>query len=518
MAEQLFKLILFFIFGLIYFYSVAGYGSILSKKNSNIFEQQFDGNIILLIFGYILYLTIGFSSLLNLSIIILGLILFLKKRKKNIPKLRYIVFLFASLFSILIISKTHEDFNNYHYFSIFEVFNNGLRIGVSKINTYWIHSSLLKFNQALIVLPFLNFNIIHLPIFIIYLSTVGYFILVFFKKTPKKNELHYSLLCVLILLIKFNRLSEFGYDYISQFLLLVVFHKIYFFKKDKIETSKAILYFIFSVLIKPISLLFFPILFFIFFNNGYNFYKKINRSYFFSSILLLLIFFSSSFLKTGCVFYPINSTCFDKEKIFWSEKQYLNSYSRTVELWSKSYDAQLKNTIYEKIENKEIYLENFNWVKFWIESHFFYKVYEFILIVSSLIMILYFLFSKLELNKNKKTKNEMIILLFSSLGIFFWFITVPQFRFGFSFIVIFIFFIFNFLINLNLRFDKKKFFYLIFLSLLILNTKNFIRIKNEFLRNDFYKFTNFPFYNQKLIEYDYSNLKRDKFFYIELLK
>ena len=518
MVQDIFKLVAFLLLGLVYFYSLAGFGRILSNKNSNIFELQLDGTIVLLIIGYFIYLTIGFNPFINVLILSIGLFFVFKKKIEIISSQKYVIFLFISLFSILIISKTHEDFNNYHLFSIFEVFNNSLRIGVSKINTYWIHSSLLKFNQSLIVLPIISFSAIHLPIFIIYLSTIGYFLLIIFTKETKRDQLFYSLFCVIILLVKFNRLSEFGYDYISQFILLIVFHKIYFLNNDNHEISKSILYYILCVLIKPISLLFSPILFFIFFKNGLGFFKKISISKYFIYIMMSLIFFSSSFIKTGCIFYPINSTCFPKEKVFWSEKAYLKSYSQTVELWSKSYDAQKKISKYKKIEDTNVYLENFNWVKFWIEKHFFYKVFEFLLLTILIISIIYFLLPKTVFEGNKDKKEKYVILLLSFLSIFFWFNTVPQFRFGFSFIMIFVFYLFNLLLNLKIKFNKKRFIYLIFLALLFLNIKNLIRIKNEFLRDDFYKFTNFPYFNQKVIKYDYSNLKRDNFFYIELLK
>jgi len=53
---------------------------------------------------------------------------------------------------------------------------------------------------------------------------------------------------------------------------------------------------------------------------------------------------------------------------------------------------------------------------------------------------------------------------------------------------------------------------------LILNIKNFNRIDKEFKRNDFYKFSEFPFFNEKEVKYDYSNIARSKFYYVELLK
>ena len=160
------------------------------------------------------------------------------------------------IFSVLLISKTHEDFDLYHYFTIYEFFNNKLRIGIPLLNGYFVHSSHLTLNQTLLILPVVGFKFIHLPIFIIYLSTIGYFTLIAFSQKSKKEELFFSILCILVLLVKFNRLSEFGYDYVSQFILLIVFHKIYFLYFDNAEIIKSILYFLLCVLIKPISLLF----------------------------------------------------------------------------------------------------------------------------------------------------------------------------------------------------------------------------------------------------------------------
>ena len=72
--------------------------------------------------------------------------------------------------------------------------------------------------------------------------------------------------------------------------------------------------------------------------------------------------------------------------------------------------------------------------------------------------------------------------------------------------------------NVKIFFDKKKIFHIIIFGLIILNFKNINRINSEFERNDFYKFKNFPFYNEKIIKNDYSNLNREKIFHIEILK
>ena len=512
------KLILFFIISILYFWSVTGYGKIITNKYSNYFETYFDGTILLLILSYIIYVTTGTNLIINILIIVIGLYLnfFNTKIFKNITHKSFFL-LFLSLFSILVISKTHEDFNNYHYFSINEIFNHNLRIGISKINSYYIHISLLTHNQSLLFLPYFKFKLVHLPIFLIYFSTLGYFINILLEKKIKTDEVFYSLLCVFIMLIKFNRLSEYGYDYISHFILLIVFHKIYFLNSDNSEVVKSILYFTLTVLIKPISLLFLPLMFFILYKKDFLFFKSIPKSRYFLIFTLMIVLFSSSLFKTGCIFYPVNKTCFSSETIPWSEKGRIKNYSKIVTLWAKGYWHQ-DNSKYEKIDDTKIYLQNFKWFKFWVEKHFFYKIFEFLLIIIGSVILIYIYFKKDKSSLGRKDNDTLIMLILSLFSIAFWLNTVPQFRFGFSSIIIFIYLSFKYFFNLSIFFDKKKFFHLLILGLLVLNLKNINRINSEFERNDFYKFKDFPFYNEKVIKYDYSNLKVKKFLHIEIIE
>ena len=528
MLDLYFKLIIFFIVSLLYFYSVAGYGKIITDKNSNYFETYLDGTILLLILSYLIYVTFGTNLIINIFIIFMGLILYFKlniefKTIKN----KDIIFLLLSIFSILIISKTHEDFNGYHYFSIYEIFNHNLRIGVSNLNGRFFHSSLLVLNQTLIILPYFDFKLVHLTSFFIYFCVVGYFITTLLSNDKKNKDTFYCLLCLLILLVKINRLSEYGYDYISQFILLIVFHKIYFLNTNNNEITKSIIYFLLCVLIKPISLLFLPIMLFIIYKKSIFFYKNISPPKYFLIISLLIVLFSSSFFKTGCFFYPVNKTCFSIENVSWSEKVRMKNYSKHVSLWAKGYFTQDK-TKYEKIENIKIYNQNFNWLKYWIKNHFFYKVHEFLWIITASILLIYIYFKKerIALYENKKekitsyeNKKDKIILCFLSFfSIVFWLNTVPQFRFGFSVMIIFFYLFFDLLLVLNFNFNKKKFFYILIFGLLILNARNINRIQSEFERNDFYKFKNFPFYNEMVIKNDYTNIEIKKVLHISILK
>ena len=125
-----------------------------------------------------------------------------------------------------------------------------------------------------------------------------------------------------------------------------------------------------------------------------------------------------------------------------------------------------------------------------------------------------FLYELLSVNEYK----NIFILILSALSIYFWLITVPQFRFGFSSIIIFCFILLNFIFNKKIIFNKKKFYHILFIGLLVLNVKSINRIFSEFQREDFYKFKNFPYFNEIEIKNDYSNLNRTKFFHIEILK
>ena len=75
------KITFFFVVSILHFWSVVGYGKTLTNKNSIYFENYLNGSIIILIFSYIIYLTIGTSLTINLIIIFIGLMLKVKNEK-----------------------------------------------------------------------------------------------------------------------------------------------------------------------------------------------------------------------------------------------------------------------------------------------------------------------------------------------------------------------------------------------------------------------------------------------------
>ena len=73
MIEEFFKLLFLLTISVFYFYSVSGFGKTLKTKYTNFFDLQFEGTIILLILGYVIYLTIGINVYLNILILALGI-------------------------------------------------------------------------------------------------------------------------------------------------------------------------------------------------------------------------------------------------------------------------------------------------------------------------------------------------------------------------------------------------------------------------------------------------------------
>ena len=138
---------------------------------------------------------------------------------------------------------THGDLLGYHIQSINDIFYNNLTFGIANYDINTAHTSLLSYAQVLYILPYFGSKLLHIPSFLIFFLTVGYFYIVFQKLTKNKLEIFFSLFVFFVLIVKFTRLSEYGYDYISQFILLIVFHKVFFQSNQKEEVCKSLLFF-----------------------------------------------------------------------------------------------------------------------------------------------------------------------------------------------------------------------------------------------------------------------------------
>tara|TARA_B110000503_G_C7155315_1_gene417050 strand:- start:1382 stop:2680 length:1299 start_codon:yes stop_codon:yes gene_type:complete len=413
-------------------------------------------------------------------------------------------------FSLLLISKTHEDFIYYHTQGINGIFYDKLTLGLANLSIHETQVSLLSYIQALYFLPFFQSKLIHIPIFFIYFSTIGYFYQIISNKFSEKSEVFFALLMFFILATKFKRLSEFGYDYVAQFLILVSFHKI-FYKNGMQEVSKSLLFLILAISSKLSALVSLPI--FLLFAQ-INIIKKISFKVIFITFFMGMIITFNSFSRTGCLFYPINITCLDKNVISWSAKNKVNDQMKIVSSWAKGFYSQNKSK-YEIILQEQNYLKNSNWIKVWVDIHFFYKIFEYLVILVFGYILLFFIFKDkiVWIHGNKKHLKYVFLSLASVL---LWFFTVPQFRFGFASITISLFLIMNLIMTSDFVFKKNRIALFLIIAVIFFNSMNFIRIKNEFSRADLYQFLSFPWVNKDILKkrniYSANDIEKNLFF------
>ena len=112
--------------------------------------------------------------------------------------------------------------------------------------------------------------------------------------------------------------------------------------------------------------------------------------------------------------YPIMFTCFEDFSWSASLKDVLRMKTH-YENWSKAGATPIF-----RVDNLEEYISNLNWLSGWIDRYFFNKMSDYLLGLTLLSTIFYFLFYSKK-NLSKKSKLKIIILNFS-IFILEWFI------------------------------------------------------------------------------------------------
>ena len=189
-----------------------------------------------------------------------------------------------------------------------------------------------------------------------------------------------------------------------------------------------------------------------------------------------LLWVLKNLLTSGCLFYPIQKTCF-KNLDYFNQKQ-TEQVVNASEAWSKGWSDQK-----EIILSYDEYNKNLNWLKTWSNEHLkkiFEKITPFAFFLIFLILSIYFKkFFKTKNYKfnsiNKKRLLELFVinLLFFSV----WFFKFPLYRYGLSFIGLTLIIIIFLLVSRNITLLNKKFFStFIIIGFLALFLKNGIRI------------------------------------------
>ena len=507
-----------------YFYfllfSVIGYGIFFQNlcfKKIDKFNLQtpiyigFFGLFLITLISVITSIFVSHNFVHNLLLHLTGIIFFIYSKLENKKKyVRYVFFISLFIFSALLISKTNDDLSYYHLPFTKYLTENKIIFGLGNLNHgYNLLSSLFFFNSTL-YLPIIEYYSFHFSL-IFFLIFFNFFVIneIFSNKNHNITKFLY-LLSFTFFNISFNRLAEFGTDKPGQLLIVILIIRLFqitCFEKKSNQTYEVL--FLIPLLALCVSLKTYFLPYFllattvlILKNNIFNNLKILiySKSFLFFLILIFIYFFHH-FVSTGCLISPIPKTCFSNYFEWARQKSEIVDLSIWLEQWAKA--GAGPNF---RVENVSQYIDNLNWLSNWIEKYFFNKVLDQSGILLSTFLLILFLFKKMSLKSPRiDFKKKIFFFYFLILIILFiWFFNHPTLRYG-GYAIIFLTLSIPFSILLNNFFDKKNYIhrakYLIIFVIIIFNIKNLSRIEKELNRDDFFKYTDFPYFKIKEKKY-----------------
>ena len=491
------NILILFTFYLLIFLSVTGYGVFFGKffnKDSTSINLGYSGIIgifFLVTYSYLSHLFIAHGYFHNLVIIILGFVLFILNFRSFLEnKYFYILILiFTILFISLILYKTHDDFPYYHFPYTWYLTQKPALIGVGQFNHGFRTPSSIFYLNSLFYLPIVQYFTFQIGAVLI----MGFANLILITKIilrikEKKTDdiLYLSLLSFIFINVFFYRIQEHGTDRSAQILIFILFIELLLFinftKEHESYIPNILIILALIISLKTFYILyliiFFPIIFILYKENKfYLFFKTLKNKSFYLFLLLILMILIVNFFNTGCFIYPVALTCIDS--VEWSiGSESVAKMNNWYEQWSKA--GAGPNF---RVENPELYIQNFNWVSNWIKFYFFNKVSDFILGLLLIMIILFSVFYSKKIRVVKSNKYKFLIYTFIILLFCEWFYNHPALRYGgYSIIALLVFFPFSSILEKYVISSKKiktRFFTLMIIITLIFVSRNFIRITNE---------------------------------------
>ena len=339
-------------------------------------------------------------------------------------------------------------------------------------------------NRAYFLLP-----IIFLNFFVIYL---------FEKLKEEKNYLikYFIYFIIILLIVRFSRSKEYGTDIpILCLLFYIQLNFLSFLNTKNFQFFlKSILASIFCIILKlyGITSLFYLLAFIpILKKDIFKIFEKKRILIFFTSILLLTLV--KNFIVSGCLFYPISKTCFDKKNISWAvSKEVAQKRNEFYNAQVKGWRAYTKNINGGEFINAKDYLESntSERIKGLLSDKDFEKILTGLMLPILFILVSIFFKEKIKINKINISSN-ILIILFLFIPLLIWLILFPQSRYGyFSYISFIIFYISFYYFKIG-KFNHKLVVSTFSILLILLVTKNILRIKNEISVN-IYNDQNYP--------------------------
>ena len=513
-------------------FSVIGYGMIINMKQLELKKIDFGflgltGILILIFISYYSNLFFKHGYLHNSIIILIGFLMFVYSLIKNFNDLKKNFLITLIVFSILFIGllmyKNHDDFFYYHFQYTLSLINFKKIFGLAHLGHGYRNPSSIFYLNSLFYLPGIKFYLINSGAILIF-GFANIFILRkilrYFK--DKKYDFFLFMLSLIFIYINttFYRIAEHGTDK-SALILILILSIVYLESLNKAKKQTIIFlekYYekIIILIALIVSFKSFYLIYFVFIGawfyqiNKFWSIKKIttvviNNKFTYLSILTIMAVLFSIFTSTGCIIYPASFTCF--ENFEWSVSVQQTDYMKSwYELWAKAG----ANPNY-RIEDTELYLQNFNWVSNWFNDYFFTKGSDFLATIFfiSAVTIIY-----IKSGKQKITnKNNIDFKIFYCIVILFaleWFVNHPALRYGGYSLFVLILFIPVSIYLSKFKYDffklKKKLSVLLVISLIIFSSKNFLRIFKEIKK-----------YEYKPLESPYFYINKNGFYHEELL-
>ena len=437
--------------------SVIGHGVLaikFTKTNVSTDDIGFVGLVgifFLILYSYLTHFFLEHDYLHNIIFIIIGLISVYYFKFKILTKknLIFLFLIFSIIFVAFIIFKTHDDFGYYHFPYSYYLNKFSMIIGIGPLNHGFKTPSSIFYLNSLFYLPHLDYYLYHMgSILVLGFSNI---ILVsnikkYLDQKDNNNFFFLNLLAFIFINIFFYRIAEHGTDRSAQILIFLFF--IYILSlREHYEKFDNILPKLIILLSLIISLKSFYILYFIFIIPFIYYILKDNKAYLidkifrnpilYFSILLGACVMLVYFFNTGCLLYPVQQTCISG--IEWGiPKSEVSALNTHYQWWSKAGGGPG----YSHEIEKELYIQNLNWLSNWIDKYFFNKMSDFLLSLVFISIVLVIIFrSKKKKLINKNFKINLFYYFCIILLLVEWFYNHPSLRYGGFVIFALIFFI-----------------------------------------------------------------------------
>ena len=437
--------------------SVIGHGVLaikFTKTNVSTDDIGFVGLVgifFLILYSYLTHFFLEHDYLHNIIFIIIGLVSVYYFKFKILTKknLIFLFLIFSIIFVAFIIFKAHDDFGYYHFPYSYYLNKFSMIIGIGPLNHGFKTPSSIFYLNSLFYLPHLDYYLYHMgSILVLGFSNI---ILVsnikkYLDKKDNNNFFFLNLLAFIFINIFFYRIAEHGTDRSAQILIFLFF--IYILSlREHYEKFDNILPKLIILLSLIISLKSFYILYFIFIIPFIYYILKDNKAYLidkifrnpilYFSILLGACVMLVYFFNTGCLLYPVQQTCISG--IEWGiPKSEVSALNTHYQWWSKAGGGPG----YSHEIEKELYIQNLNWLSNWIYKYFFNKMSDFLLSLVFISIVLVIIFrSKKKKLINKNFKINLFYYFCIILLLVEWFYNHPSLRYGGFVIFALIFFI-----------------------------------------------------------------------------